>query len=127
MRARVAGKTGIIVGAGILLGLVGIGLVHARSTDVPPQAIADCFSAGTAKYSNLESCLQGTIGASLLTHSTGDLMGYIIASSSPAVVTQNCHEIAHVIGEQTYKKVSNLQDALGECTNECNYGCVHGV
>jgi|GEM_PF-1797325 hypothetical protein len=118
---------GLIAGAGVLCGA--LGWIILERGPVSPQAIAGCFPRTNVQtpYTTVESCLASTIRALLNTHTTGELLKYVTASTSPAIVTQNCHEIAHVIGEETFAKAGDLQTALQQCTPACSRGCIHGV
>jgi hypothetical protein len=116
------------VGLLIFVGLLVIGeTLYVRIVSVPPQAIATCFSQQSTTSPSLQSCLESTVQSSLVTHPTADLLAYIIASTSPAAVTQNCHQIAHVIGAATFAKAGTLPAALAECNDSCNDGCIHGA
>jgi hypothetical protein len=54
-------------------------------------------------------------------------MNYIVASTSPDVVKNECHLISHIIGENTLANANSLEEALAQCTAQCRYGCIHGV
>ncbi len=39
----------------------------------------------------------------------------------------DCHPIAHMIGQETYKQSHNLEQTLAQCSNACFDGCLHGA
>lgn len=38
-----------------------------------------------------------------------------------------CHQAGHVIGESLYALNHSAEDAMGQCTSACHFGCQHGV
>ena len=102
-------------------------LVPRISGTISVDTIASCMKKGTYEDVPAPECLREVVGTLLATHSTRELMSYIVASSSPAIVTDNCHPIGHIIGEQTFKEVGTLEGALSLCPNSCRSACTHGA
>jgi hypothetical protein len=97
-----------------------------QKTDI--GILSNCITNGQSLISNInQKCLVETVGALLKTRSTAELMQYISAPTSPKIISTNCHAIAHVIGEQTFKSAGSIEAAEQRCTLDCQIGCVHGV
>lgn len=75
----------------------------------------------------IDSCLKSNIASLLSQTSAASLMHYVVATTTPQKIVSQCHIIAHVIGEETLIDDGTLEGALARCSNECNYGCVHGA
>ncbi len=93
--------------------------------DKTPFAISECFSITSAV--EIETCLRRTTAFLLDKTSVRSLMNFIVASTSPSIILNNCHLIAHTIGQVTYTKAKSLENTLSQCTPSCNNGCVHGA
>ena len=92
---------------------------------VPFAEISSCVIAkNDTAYA---TCLRQKIDTLLQRASTKEIMGYLVASTSPGVVRGHCHEIAHVLGQETFARSSSLENALFQCTGQCRQGCTHGV
>lgn len=90
----------------------------------------NCFSktsASPATFNPDDRCLKKSVDTLLETYSTSELMSYIVASTAPYAIISNCHDVAHVIGQETFIKSGNMEVALNQCSGKCNYGCTHGV
>jgi hypothetical protein len=90
------------------------------------SSIASCF-ARSSDPNFTSDCLDTTIQNLLKTHTTQELMNYVVASTTPSVVVNDCHPIGHVVGEMTYKKYGSMEQALSQCSNNCRSACTHGV
>ncbi|MBV9159709.1 MAG: hypothetical protein JO019_03900 [Candidatus Kaiserbacteria bacterium] len=111
----------------IAIGILG-GLLARRLHTEPEARLTVCFT--TAQNGNVSAdveCLRATVISLLSRESASAVMNYITASTSPAIVRTQCHEVAHVLGEELYLKTPTLEQALGACTTACSYGCIHGV
>lgn len=72
-------------------------------------------------------CLQNALSLLLTTHTPAQLLATITASTTPSQIRDQCHPIAHLLGAETYEKYNSVEAALSQCTNDCRYGCTHGV
>ena len=97
-------------------------------TKVAPDMLAACISKD-ANGNPLpdEDCITTIVKKLLDTYSTRDLINYTAASTTPDIILQSCHPIAHVIGRQTYLKVKSIERGFQLCTPSCRDGCIHGV
>jgi hypothetical protein len=92
-----------------------------------PAMLATCFTAYPDLSTSTDACIENMVTALLHASSTAELMRYIIASSSPRTITNNCHTIAHQIGAATLNSSPSIEDALARCTEDCRSGCIHGA
>jgi len=92
-----------------------------------PAMLATCFTAYPAESTSTDTCIENDVKMLLHASSTADLMKYIIASTSPRTITNNCHTIAHQIGAATLNSSASIEDALARCTEDCRSGCIHGA
>ncbi len=100
------------------------GFLLIPQTPLTTAALDVCFETGIPD----SACLDREVPSLLTRFSTRELMAHVIASSTPYTVTSYCHEAAHVIGKETYKRsANNVESALSMCSHVCNFGCVHGV
>jgi hypothetical protein len=122
-----------MLGAFLLLVTLGItfALLYRYHNESPQlSSLLNCFptaSTTSPLYRPEEECLKESVASLLETHTTKDLMNYIVATTTPFTVTRYCHEVAHVIGEETFIKSGDLKTALSECSRQCEVGCIHGV
>jgi len=54
------------------------------------------------------------------------LLSSLVKPQAPDFLATNCHDVAHVVGEEVAKRYP-LEKALSMCTNDCRAGCVHGA
>lgn len=97
---------------------------------LPLSILNNCFSSSTATSKSPwpdDECLKKSVNSLLEDYSTVDLMNYIVATTTPYGVTNYCHAAAHIIGQETFIKTGDVEQAVGACSRNCNYGCVHGV
>ena len=73
------------------------------------------------------SCLRSTIENLLSYLPTKDVQAYTVATTSPESVRNNCHQIGHIIGAETYKQFKQLDLALSQCSSACTFACTHGA
>ncbi len=109
---------------GALAGLALRGYVS--STNASLDSIAVCMRSSN-EPTGIAQCLKRVVPNLLQRHTTQELMSYIVATSTPAAVTDQCHAIGHIIGEYTYEKNHSLEHTLSACTNSCRYSCKHGA
>jgi hypothetical protein len=95
---------------------------HLR-TDV---ALAACF-VGAQESTATARCLEKTLEHLLNALDVPKVLAAIAATSSPAIVQDQCHPIGHIIGEMAYKKYGSVEEALSKCTSTCRSACTHGV
>ncbi|HUO50658.1 MAG TPA: hypothetical protein VMU25_03820 [Candidatus Paceibacterota bacterium] len=87
--------------------------------------LASCVS-GATDNTQIISCSREKIAGLLTQYSTAELMTNISTGTLPAFFN-GCHQVSHLVGEETYKKAGNLENALAQCTNACSFGCIHGA
>lgn len=112
----------------ILIGvLAGLGVQAYRAmTHAPLSTIGSCMQASSDPTA-MARCLHTAIPLVLKSHSTQEVMTYIVASSTPSAVVEQCHAIGHMVGEYSYEQNHSLEATLSQCTNSCRYGCKHGA
>lgn len=115
----------VVIGAVILLGIAGA-LILTQSRRSELSTLEKCFSRELPREGIDAACLKNTVTTLLSSHTTKEMMEFIVASSSPDTIKVACHQIAHIIGEETFIQSGSLEKTLSLCTNACNLGCIHG-
>lgn len=117
-------KRAVLIAVAVLLLAVTSGFVVSRIDLAPSisESLSACFNTEVS-----DACLKSTARSLLTRMSTQELMDYIVASTSPAMIVGQCHVISHAIGQETYIKSGSLEDTLAACTSQCAYGCTHGA
>ncbi|MEK7854676.1 MAG: hypothetical protein AAB288_01185, partial [Acidobacteriota bacterium] len=118
----------IILIALLVLAAVGSGIFATRLSYSPPltDMLRTCIDSFKPEPRR-DTCLKIAVQLLLSRVSTEDLMGYIVASTTPEAIVGRCHEIAHVIGQESLIRNGSLDDTLASCTPQCAFGCTHGV
>lgn len=90
------------------------------------DTIADCFVKEDAGGRS-DDCVRPRIQKLLEHHTTREIMSYLVATSTPENIINNCHVVAHILGQETFRQNTSLEDTLAQCTSACVDGCVHGA
>jgi len=100
-----------------------------KTIAIDGKAFVGCFVQNYPSKHSTSSipCVQETVRKLLAAYSAKEILGYISSPKSPDIVTQNCHLIAHSLGQENYKKARSMEKALSQCTQACNFGCIHGT
>jgi hypothetical protein len=112
---------------GVLLVLFGAFCVYSILPSPRLENLATCFKENIPEDVPDVLCLQDTVKKLLTVYSTREVLNYAIASSSPSDVVRNCHDIGHIVGEETLRRTNSLEDTLARCNNRCLYSCIHGA
>ena len=116
--------------AGIAILLAVFAYLFTHHTNARMDALLRCFpeeSVVDASLSADPDCLKRTVHTLSGVFSTKELLAYTIETTSPETIVNDCHEIGHIIGEETYRNSSSLENALAKCSNACRGACTHGV
>src|SRR4051812_24519835 len=95
----------------LLIVLAGIAsFLFLRSQHTALSSLDSCFPSASAVNNSGpdDECLKSRVDSLLQSHSAKELMGYVIASTSPYMVTSYCHDAAHIIGEETFIRSSSV-------------------
>jgi len=60
-------------------------------------------------------------------HSLDEVMHEMLSAEQYPVVYSRCHELAHFLAREGYKKNKSVPESYGMCTEACWGGCYHGV
>ncbi len=76
--------------------------------------------------SELIACTHEIVRSALENRTASELLNDVSSRSMPKPYG-DCHSVAHVIGQETYRVDPNLEHALSRCSNQCFGGCLHGA
>lgn len=96
-------------------------------TTPPVSTFITCFSVVDGKRHADEECLHRAASLLLDTYSTKEIVNELVSTSSTNDLTNQCHTIAHIVGEETQQRTASVEEAIRRCPRACNSGCIHGV
>ena len=82
------------------------------------KAIGECTN-----EANGTMCARPAVVALLETHSGEEITRAIDAQFTP----QQCHYMGHVVGQESYNKLGDVEAAIEQCGRDCDSACIHGV
>lgn len=82
------------------------------------QAIGKC-----TEEENGTICARPIVRELLSKHTGADIVYAIDARLTP----QQCHYLGHVVGQESYTKFGNIEEAIAQCDRSCDSACIHGV
>ncbi len=112
---------------GILLGSVIVGVFFGVS--VIKEWPSSQFDSSLARISacikekNVTMCARTEVKKLLGLKSGAEVMDAISQRLAP----MNCHYVGHVVGQQLYVKLQDVENAISQCNRACDSACIHGV
>lgn len=87
--------------------------------------LQDCFA--KTPYGEKFICLKNTLPILFKNYGIESTVTGFEKTLNRAGETGLCHQAGHVIGESLYALNHSVEDAMGQCTSVCHFGCQHGV
>jgi hypothetical protein len=76
-----------------------------------------------SSHKNAPQCARPFIASILESRKGADIMD----SLTDKVGRKYCHFIGHIVGQESYKKFSDVEASIAQCDRTCESACVHGV
>ncbi len=106
--------------------------VSQKDAALDPQDLLACFDQKKSPLlsdAQTGACLHAVISHMMKKNTPREILSLtaVNTDSKSYVLTQHCHQVAHVVGQETVKRTGNLEEALDECPSDCFNGCTHGA
>lgn len=82
------------------------------------SSVVDC-----TKEKNPVACVRPAVKQLVEIESGAEVMDELGRLLTP----QQCHYVGHVVGQESYSKYQNVENAISQCNRACDSACIHGV
>lgn len=109
---------------GIQLLLLGVSILIHTGTYADEPSLDSCLEMDQSHMRMM--CLRGYVKSELMSKSADEVIQFAAHLKKEGRI-DDCHHVAHFVGQQVFMAEKNLGVAFNQCPETCIQGCFHGV